>query len=63
MREDMNALSWSIIIYSSMQYLVITYSISASPIPLIWPDVWELLSGSLSIHQLYTVCICDLCMI
>ena len=32
MSEDMNALSWSIIIYSGMQYLVITLSMGASPI-------------------------------
>ena len=31
MREDMNALSWSIIMYSGIQYFVITCSISASP--------------------------------
>ena len=32
MREDMNVLSWSIIMYSGMQYLVLTFSISASHI-------------------------------
>ena len=32
MSEDMNVLSWSIIIYSGMQYLVITLSMTASPI-------------------------------
>ena len=32
MSEDINALSWPIIIYSGMQYFVITFSMSASPI-------------------------------
>ena len=32
MSEDINALSWSNIMYSGMQYFVITFSINASPI-------------------------------
>ena len=32
MSEDMNTLSWSMIIDSGMQYFVIMFSISASPI-------------------------------
>ena len=32
MSEDINALSWSIIVYSGMQYFIITFSIKASPI-------------------------------
>ena len=31
MSEDINALSWSIIMYSGMQYFFITFSIKASP--------------------------------
>ena len=32
MSDDINALSWSIIIQSGVQYFVTTYSINASPI-------------------------------
>ena len=32
MSEDIDALSWSIIMYSGMQYFVMTFSIKASPI-------------------------------
>ena len=32
MNEDMNVLSWSIIVYSGIQYFVMMLSMSASPI-------------------------------
>ena len=32
MSEDINELSWSIIMYSGMQYFVITFSINSFPI-------------------------------
>ena len=48
---------------SGMQYFVITFSISASPISSDLADVYVLLLGSLLPHLLYILCICDLCMI
>ena len=32
MSEDINALSWSMIMYLRLQYFIITFSIKASPI-------------------------------
>ena len=63
MREDMHVLSWSIIMYSVLQYLAIMFYISATPISADLALCTELLSCSLSSHQLCTVCICDLGMI
>ena len=64
MSIDINALSWSIIIYSGMQYFVITFSISAFPnsSDLAWymGTVIKYLVTSSSMHKIKLCPLCDL---
>ena len=64
MSEDMNALSWSMIIYSGIQYFVITFAISASSISsdLAWcmGTVIKYLVTSSMGHKMNLCPLCDL---
>ena len=64
MSEDMNALSWSIIMYSGMKYFIMTFSIKASPIfsDLAWNmgTVTKYFVTSSVIHRMYLCPLCSL---
>ena len=64
MSKDINALSLSIMIYSGMQYFVITFSISVSPISsdLAWymGTVTNQLVTSSIMHKIKLCPLCDL---